>query len=578
MLANAETFEMACYALRSNRSERAAQALREAVDQLDGKNKTAVMNILGERGDEPSAPMLIRLLGSDKPYITESAATALGKIGTVEAAKALKQARQTANSKAKPCLTRAYLQCAQTLLFKQDDDRAMAIYDELLSTKDNTLTRRSALLGVMGIGGPGALARVKSVLRGDDRIMKAAAISNSHLLMGKQSTRFLIDALQTLPTAEQALLVDALAKRPDPEVRPAVISMADSPDEQVRLASLRAIGQIGNASSVKLLGRAVARGSERERHIALAALRTIRGRGIDDAVIGLMRNSKSAVRPDFIRVLSDRQVVSAVPDLFEQAAGADVDVRKAAFKALGRLANPEKVPRAIECFVENYDQAVQTEAERAIIAIVKKLTNEGQQADAVLDVLKREERTAVRCSLLRILGGIANRKALLSLQSAIASGSSDERGTAMRELAAWPNTDVVPVLEAALDNPRDETHRILAFRGYVRLLGQLPPDSQTETLKMYRRAFAHARTAQQTKLVLAGLANLSRPAALDLAIAQLDNESVKEEAASAVIKIAEALLNGPHKRQVKAAMEKVLAVSENPDLREKATQILRFAR
>ena len=148
----------------------------------------------------------------------------------------------------------------------------------------------------------------------------------------------------------------------------------------------------------------------------------------------------------------------------------------------------------------------------------------------------------------------------------------------MRELAGWPSTDVLPVLEAVLDDPRDETHRILAFRGYVRLVGQLPPDSQEEILKLYRRAFAHARTAQQTKLVLAGLGKLSRPAALDLAVAQLDNESVKEEAASAAIKIAEALLAGPHKHRVKAAMQKVLVVSQNPDLRERATQILRFAR
>jgi hypothetical protein len=148
----------------------------------------------------------------------------------------------------------------------------------------------------------------------------------------------------------------------------------------------------------------------------------------------------------------------------------------------------------------------------------------------------------------------------------------------MRELAAWPSADALPVLQAVLDDPGSETHRILAFRGYIRLLGQSPPRSHAETLKMYEEAFAYARTAQQTQMVLAGLGNLNSLVALDLAVSYLDNKSVTEEAASAAIRIAERLLTGPHEDQIKAAMKKVLAVSSNPDLRERAGQILRFAK
>jgi HEAT repeat protein len=291
-----------------------------------------------------------------------------------------------------------------------------------------------------------------------------------------------------------------------------------------------------------------------------------------------MKTSESAARPEFIKVLSDRQVVAAVPDLLEAACEAEADVRKAAYKALGRLAGPEELPRIIESLVENYSQTVQTDAERSIIAVSKKIPDERTRADSVLDAFKREERTTVRCSLLRILGGIANQKALFALKSTLASTDSEQQDTALRELAAWPNVDALPFLETVLENPSNETHRILAFRGYVRLLGQSPPLPQAETLKMYRKAFAYAATAQQTKLVLAGLGNLSSFAALDLAISQLDNKPVTEEAASAAIKIAEKLLTGPHKGQIRTAMKKILAVSKNPDIREGANQILRFAK
>ncbi|MHC4434752.1 MAG: HEAT repeat domain-containing protein, partial [Planctomycetota bacterium] len=444
MLYDARTFEMACYALRSNRSEQAAEALRRALGQVDSKDKITIINTLGDRRDEPSASALIGLLSSSNPDIVESAAAALGKIGTVETGQALRQARQAAGPNTKPALTRAYLQCAQMLLSKPDKGQAMAIYDELLSVKESELTRRSAILGMMHIGGPEALTRVQSVLRGDDRASKLTVLSNSHLLEGKRAGRYLITVLQTLAPVEQTLLINALAKRPDPQVWPAIVSMADSPNEQVRLTVLRAIGERGNASSVKFLAGAVSRGSEHEKRIASASLRTIKGRSVDEAILEAMKSSGSASRPELIRVLSDRQVIAAVPDLLEEASNAEVDVRRAAFKAVGRLAGPEELPRITANFVEHYDQAVRTDAERAIIAVAKRISDENQRAAAVLDVLKREERTAVKCSLLRILGGIANREALLALESTLASSDSEQRNTAMRELAAWPSADALP--------------------------------------------------------------------------------------------------------------------------------------
>jgi len=103
------------------------------------------------------------------------------------------------------------------------------------------------------------------------------------------------------------------------------------------------------------------------------------------------------------------------------------------------------------------------------------------------------------------------------------------------------------------------THRLLALRGFVRLLA-LPAQNRPvqKTQKMCRRAMSHAESIAEKKLVLSGLANVGDAKPLIVVEPFLRTEEIRAEAAIAVIKIARPISQtDPGKALI--AMNKLLA-------------------
>jgi hypothetical protein len=90
-------------------------------------------------------------------------------------------------------------------------------------------------------------------------------------------------------------------------------------------------------------------------------------------------------------------------------------------------------------------------------------------------------------------------------------------------------------LELAKSAP-EETLKVLALRGYVRLGGELKDRKQK--VERFRTALAASPRAEEKKLVLGEIGGVDDPEALKLAAMSLTDEGVKEEAATAIVKIA----------------------------------------
>jgi hypothetical protein len=251
------------------------------------------------------------------------------------------------------------------------------------------------------------------------------------------------------------------------------------------------------------------------------------------------------------------------------------------------------LPSLVKLLVKLEDDSSRREAERAVVTVSRKIGETSKQADAVLAGLRSEKsvdaapddaRVAVRCSLLRALGGIANNNALRTLEDASKETNPAVRDTAVRTLAKWPNTTAAEVLLEIYSNTQNRIHRLLSLRGFVRLLA-LPAEEPfgyaqgklvEKTLKMCRRAMQQAQGPAEQKLVLSGLSNVSDTGALSMVEPFLQVETVRAEAAMAMIKIAGAIIE-THPDRAKMAMNKLLAVSKDEDLRKQAEEIiLRF--
>jgi HEAT repeat protein len=122
---------------------RAMEALRRALPQAEGNAKVGIINSLGLLRDAAAVGLLVELLANPDAGIAGTAASALGHIATVEAARALEQSRNTMPKPLQAGLTDAWLMAAGRLL--RAGQRAEAARILANCTRPNKLPRSAWL-------------------------------------------------------------------------------------------------------------------------------------------------------------------------------------------------------------------------------------------------------------------------------------------------------------------------------------------------------------------------------------------------------------------------------------------------
>ncbi len=152
LLPEEEHSHMARYALERIPAAEAAQALRDALPQVQGALKVGVIASLGVRQDEACVPALAELLGDSDAAVASAAAYALGDIRTADAAKALAGAK-TAGPATKLAAIDASLACAEGLLGHGNKVAALAIYRGLAGEDQPKHVRLAATRGMLACAG-----------------------------------------------------------------------------------------------------------------------------------------------------------------------------------------------------------------------------------------------------------------------------------------------------------------------------------------------------------------------------------------------------------------------------------------
>ncbi|MFW6163598.1 MAG: HEAT repeat domain-containing protein, partial [Planctomycetota bacterium] len=434
--------------------------------------------------------------------------------------------------------------------------------------------RLGAFTGLLSADPGQAPAAIMQAIAGGDPLLRATAVAQIPTLEAREALAQCAAALPRMPPDAQVLLIRALARRPDGEaaLRPVVTRAIESDAADVRLAAIEALGAVGEAASVPVLCTVLAKSETKaERQAAAAALRALEGELIDAAILDCMREAPSTTRPELIAVLSDRRAVRAIEELLRQAGERDRSIRSAALKALGRLAEPHHLPALIDTLAGLKGDAGRSEAERAIVQVSRKRPSD--PAGPALAALDKAEDAATRCSLLRVLGAIADDKALQAVQDAAKAKDAAVQDAALRVLADWPDARPLDTLVErfrSTDNPR---HRVLALRGCVRLLG-LGDRPAAETLGVYAELAAGAKRVEDKKLVLSGLAKVADPATLRAIEPFLAQPATRDEAELALLSVARAVM-GVAPSEAAAVARKLAADSKSEAVRKQAAAIAR---
>ncbi|MCC6697252.1 MAG: hypothetical protein IT365_16610 [Candidatus Hydrogenedentes bacterium] len=151
LLANADTADMARYALQRMQSPAVDVALLAALEGA-GDAAAGIINTLGERRSVAALKTLATLVTADNAKLAEAAIAALGKIGGNKAAKVLAKAKGGVAPGLRRSVSDAQLAIAASCAEAGDAAAAKAVYRSLTGEDEEAPVRKAAELGLASMG------------------------------------------------------------------------------------------------------------------------------------------------------------------------------------------------------------------------------------------------------------------------------------------------------------------------------------------------------------------------------------------------------------------------------------------
>jgi HEAT repeat protein len=573
MLTDQNNADMARYAIERIPGDNVNEALRQELSKAGGNAKVGIINTLGVRGDKKAVAVLAGLISDANQTIAVAAVAALGRIDDPCATEAIAKAEDKATGVLRTKLIDAYLQCADRLTAKGQKEAASAIYKRLYDVNETIPVRVAAVRGMIMTAGDKTGEKVVEILKSNDPQMQTAAIGVMKDVAKTDVIKAAAGELTKLGVTQQVQLIGAFEDCGDSAALAPVLTAARSTDEAVRIAALKAISVLGDVSTVDMLvGTAVSAKGE-EQKAAQNSLYRLKGADVDEAILKKLPEAEPTARVELIRSCEQRNITAAVAVLMKQAKDADGKVRIESIKALRALAGPQDLVGLVELQLAA-SGAERTELEKTVVAVARKGPEEKGQAQVVLAAMPQAKDLDAKCSLLSVLGRIGAPAALPVLRDALGDKEERIRDAAVRALSDWPTATPAEDLLKVVKTSENPVHKTLALRGYVRLIGLESNRPAEETMKMYKEAMSLAANAADKKMVLSGLGNLKSVEALQMAAGYLEDTELKDEAESAVVKIAESTMK-KYPRETKGLLQKVSTGTTNESVREQAQKLLK---
>jgi HEAT repeat protein len=571
LLTDEKMSHMARYGLEAIPDPSVDEALRAALGKVKGRLLIGVIGSLGVRHDEKAVAPLLGLLKDTDAGVAQAAARAVGRIGTAEAAKGLQEALKSVSPENRVAFCEGAMRCAEARVAKKDPAPALAIYDQLRALPDVPhQVRTGAIRGAILTRGTEGIALLKETLHSGDYALVSVAVRVSMEMPDKAVTQALLAELNQLSAEGRILVVMALGRRGDASAAPALLELARASDKPLRLAAIRALPELGQVSAVPVLAGLMDEADPEISQTAQTALLGFPGPEVDAVVMGLFKSDQPQKRLTGIELMGRRRMVACVPDLVQAAGDANGDIRQAALKKVGELGRPDDFQKVLDLLMQTKEASDTNLATKALVDVcgrAEKPEGFSEKLTALLATAQPDKKNA----LLRLLGSIGGTVALNAVRGAAKDADAGVQDTAIRLIAAWKTKDAAPDMLALAKTSSNESHKIAALQGYLRLAREagLPVE---EKLAMCKEAAPLTQRDDEKRQILGVLQEIPSAEALAMVMSHLENPALQGEAGTAAVSVCEKIA-GQNRKEVAEALQKVIPTLKSEDLKKKAEEI-----
>lgn len=569
LLTDEKLSHYARFALEGNPAAAAGDAIRDALGRVSGSLKAGMITSLGVRRDGPSVPALAALTGDAGADLAAAAMDALGRIASKDAAKALAASRPAGD------LARhrqnALIACGDRLAAAGEKKAAKEIFADLA---DNGSTALVKLAGVRGLVSCGETDRVAALLKGGDAELQAGAAQLVGELPSK-SAAAVAKELPSFPPALQAAVIRSLGRRADKAGAAEIAALLGGDQADVKLAAIEALGAAGSADEVPALLK-IAAGGDDAAKAAVAALQVLPGAAASKAIAkNLAGGVPSAQRAQAVEILGARQAKSEVELLIGALDDQDDAVRNAAAKALRGLAGQAEIKPLAARLKAATDAASAGRIQPVLLGAVDRAADPDAATKQLLAVLEGGDEA--KRAVLPVLARVGNAAALGAVRDVVVSGGQLHKD-AVRALGDWRNDDALEPLLQIASTDADESAKVIALRGYIRIVAAKKDRKVPEASALIGKALAVATRDEERTSAISSLGQTKGADAVKIAASYLDKPGLSAAAALAISQSAKDL-NPKEGKQVLAQVRKAREVARDQKLQKELDALIaRFAK
>jgi HEAT repeat protein len=572
MLERTATVDMALFALERINDIEVDKQLCAVLNGAQGRVKVGIITALGNRQATTCVSEIVHLLNTADSTIVSASIAALGQIGGKEATKALAKFRKKEIYIQET--TDAYLKCAERFVIQDQLKEAYAIFNELFKSETSAQIRYAALRGIIKTSDRKPSDIILDIIRSDQKDLRTIAIQLVKEIPQSDDISSISTTLPELSFEGQTQLLSTLAGRKDPATRQAILQARKSENEHVRIAALKALGVSGDAGVVPILSEVAATNKGLESEAARESLYRLDDPDIDNAILSSISSADRDMKIEYIRAVSERHILEGIDVLFKAVQDSNLKVRIEAIKSLKAIATEQHLNKTLDFFLAALTEQERKEWVKTIVSVASRNSAQRATTQSILSRIRDVRDTIIHASLLELLGELGDAAALPVLTEELNNKNSEIAAAAIRGLSYWPDAAPIDDLLHVARKAANNQHRVLALRGFVKLIPAKSTDSVEERINLYRSALELAENSDEQRMVLSGLSNVEDIEALKFAANYLEDQQLQQEAVAAVLKIAQNT-DEQDLKEFKAILYKARQVALNEAIKEEYTDLLK---
>jgi HEAT repeat protein len=555
-------------------------ALRASLDKLQGRFLVGAIGSVGVRRDIQAVGKLAGFLSDANADIAQAAARALGSIASPEAIAALKKSLPGTPAANQLAHYEGLLRAAERLAAAGQTAPASEVYQQLRASAAPHQIRAAGLRGLILLGGNQSASLVTEAVQAQDYTQTAVALRAAMELGQVPVWQALAAVLPKLVPDRQIGVISALGKGGSEVGIPALQDLAKQAEKSVRLAAIRALAEIG---SPRALATLLALTTDAEREVATAAQDAVAGfpgKEADAAVRAMLSGQDAAAKIAAIELINRRRLLDCIPDVVKAAGDADAKVRVTALKRLGDLGTPAEIPTLLKLLGQTKGGQEVGAVEQSLGSICARAEKPEAATGLIVAAMKGATRDQ-QGALLRVLSVAGGSASLEAVRTAVNGTDQELRSEAIRALGEWRTADAAPDLLKLAQTAPTPTDKMLCLRSYLGLAAQaeITPEQK---LAMCKDAMPLAQRPEEKRLLLGAIGGLNIPEAVVQITPFLADETVKEEACTAILTIADRVLQRSKAAQfapkLMDPLTKVAGATGNADRAKRAQALLELAK